>query len=251
MDDQIRQSQKMEAMTTLTSGIAHNFNNILSIIVGCTELAVARLPKDNQAVRLLKKVEDASARAKDIVWQLIRFSQTHESSALPVHLVSVVDYEIRRAESAIPDEIKIIRQLPDECYPFSGDADQIGIMMQNLLSNAVESLNNRRGAIEVQLENIDDPKAPNIRNGNLKSGKVIQLTIRDNGQGIDPAHLDRIFDPYFTTKDFSHGAGMGLSVVHGIVTNNGGTITVDSKVDRGTEVRIFFPAAESVNEIAN
>jgi PAS domain S-box-containing protein len=251
MDDQIRQSQKMEAMTTLTAGIAHNFNNILSVIVGCTELAVARLPKDNQAVSLLKKVEDASARARDIVWQLIRFSQKHESSASPVHLVSVVESEIRRAESAIPDEVKIIRQLPDECYPFLGDAAQIGIMMQNLLSNAVESINKRRGTIEVQLENIDNPKAANIRNGNLKNGKVIQLTVRDNGQGIDPSHMERIFDPYFTTKDFSHGAGMGLSVVHGIVTNNGGTITVDSKVDRGTEVRIFFPAAESVIETAN
>ncbi len=251
MDDQIRQSQKMEAMTTLTAGIAHNFNNILSVIVGCTELAVARLPKDNQAVRLLKKVEDASARAKEIVWQLIRFSQKHESSTLPVHLVSVVDKEIRRAESAIPDEIKIIRQLPDESYPFSGDADQLGIMMQNLLSNAVESLKNRRGVIEVLIENIDDPESANIRNGNLKNGKVIQLTIRDNGKGIDPSHMERIFDPYFTTKDFSHGAGMGLSVVHGVVTNNGGTIKIDSKVDRGTEVRIVFPAAESVNEIAN
>jgi PAS domain S-box-containing protein len=251
MDDQIRQSQKMEAMTTLTAGIAHNFNNILAVIVGCTELAVARLPKDNQAVSLLKKVEEASARAKEIVWQLIRFSQKHESSALPVHLVSVVDNAIRRAESAIPKEIKIICQLPDTCYPFFGDADQLGIMMQNLLSNAVESINNRRGAIEVQLENVDVPKAADIRKGNLKNGTGIQLTIRDNGQGIDPAHLERIFDPYFTTKDFSHGAGMGLSVVHGIVTNNGGTITVGSKVGRGTEVRIFFPAAESVNEIAN
>jgi PAS domain S-box-containing protein len=250
MDDQILQSHKMEAMTTLTAGIAHNFNNILSVIVGCTELAVARLPEDNQAVRLLKKVEDASARAKDIVWQLIRFSQKHENSTLPVRLVLVVDNEIRRMESSISNEVKIIRQLPDDCYPFLGDADQLGIMMQNLLSNAVESINNQRGVIEVQLENINDPKAANGRNGNLTTGKLIQLTIRDNGQGIDPAHLDRIFDPYFTTKDFSHGAGMGLSVVHGIVINNGGFITVDSKVGRGTEIRIFFPAAEGVNETA-
>jgi len=251
MDAQIRQSQKMEAITTLTAGIAHNFNNILSVIVGCTELAIARLPKDNQAVRLLKKVENASARAKDIVWQLVRFSQNQENSSLPVLLLSVVDNEIRRVASSIPEEVKIIRQLPDDCYPFFGDSDQLGIMMQNLLSNAVESIKNQRGVIEVQLENIDDPEAANIRNGNFKNDKLIQLTIRDNGQGIDPVHLDRIFDPYFTTKGFSHGAGMGLSVVHGIVTNNGGFIFVDSKVGRGTEIRIFFPAAEPFGEAAN
>lgn len=251
IDDQTRQTKKMEAMTTLTAGIAHNFNNILSVIVGCTELAVAKLPKDNEAVRLLKKVEDASARAKEIVWQLIRFSQKDANGSLPVRLSSVADNEIRRVECTLPDEIKIIRQLPGDGFLFLGDAGQLGTMMQNLLSNAVESINNGRGVIEVQLENIDPPEASKVMNGRYVNEKLIQLTVRDNGQGIDPAHLDRIFDPYFTTKDFSHGAGMGLSVVHGIVSNNGGFITVDSKVGRGTEIRIFFPAAEEFNETSN
>ncbi len=251
MDDQIRQSQKMEAMTTLTAGIAHNFNNILSVIVGCTELAVARLPKDNQAVRLLKKVEDASVRAKDIVWQLIRFSQKYENNFLPVRVYSVIEKEIRQMESVISGKIRIISQLQSDCYPVFGDVSQFRVLMENLLTNAVESITNGRGVIEVQLENISDPGAANARDENLKNGKFIRLTIRDNGQGIEPSHMDRIFDPYFTTKDFSNGAGMGLSVVHGIVTNNGGSITVDSKVDRGTEIRILFPAAEPAGEMTN
>ncbi len=251
MDDQVRQSRKMEAMTTLTGGIAHNFNNILSVIVGCTELAIARLPKDNQAVKLLKKVEDASARAKDIIWQLIRFSQKHENNLLPVQAHTVIENEIKRMESIIPDEVKIIKQLHDDCYPLLGDVSQLRVMMENLLTNAVESIKKGRGVIEVQLEKIYDPDVVNVRNGNLKNGKSIRLTIRDNGQGIDPSHMDRIFDPYFTTKDFSNGAGMGLSVVHGIVINNGGSITVDSKVGRGTEIHIFFPALEVLGEMTN
>ncbi|MBC2717641.1 MAG: HAMP domain-containing protein [Desulfobacteraceae bacterium] len=251
MDDQIRHSQKMEAMTTLTAGIAHNFNNILSVIVGCTELAVARLPKDNQAVKLLKKVEEASARAKDIVWQLIRFSQKYENNFLPVQVVSVIEKEIKGVESVMSGKIRIISQLQEDCYPVFGDVNQFQILMKNLLTNSVESIKNGRGVIEVQLANIPDSDAANVRNVNFKNGKFIRLTIRDNGQGIDPSHLDRIFDPYFTTKDFSYGAGMGLSVVHGIVTNNGGSITVDSKVDRGTEISIFFPAAEITGEMTN
>ena len=251
MDDQVRQSQKMEAIMTLTAGIAHNFNNILSVIVGSAELAIARLPKDNQAAKLLKRVEDASARAKEIVWQLIRFSHKNESRFSPVQAHAVVEKEIKRMESIIPDEVKIIKQLKEDCYPLLGDDGQLRVMMENLLTNAVESIKNNRGVIEVQLENISGPDAANVGNINSKNGKFIRLTIRDNGQGIDPSHMGRIFDPYFTTKDFSNGAGMGLSVVHGIVTNNGGTITVDSKVGRGTEIRIFFPAAEPAGEILN
>ena len=251
MADQIRQSQKMEAMTTLTAGFAHNFNNILAVIVGCTGLAIARLPEDNQAVTLLKKVEAASARAKDIVWQLIRFSQKNENSLLPVQVVPVVEKEIKRMASLISDDVKIIKQLQEDCYPLFGDVRQFQILMENLLTNAVESIKNGRGVIEVELENISDPEVANFGNENPKNEKFIRLIIRDNGQGIEPSHMDRIFDPYFTTKDFSNGAGMGLSVVHGIVSNNGGTITVDSKVGRGTEIRILFPAAEAIGAMVN
>ncbi len=251
MNDQIRQLQKMEAMTTLTAGFAHNFNNILAVIVGCTDLAIAGLPKDNQAIALLKKVKDASARAKDIVWQLIRFSQKNENSLLPVRVIPVIEKEIKRVKSIISAEIKIIKQLQEDWYPFFGDVSQFQILMENLLTNAVESIKNGPGVIEVQLEKISGPEAAEVGNENSKNGKFIRLIIRDNGQGIDLSHMDRIFDPYFTTKEFSNGAGMGLSVVHGIVTNNGGAIKIGSRVGRGTEVRIVFPAAEGVNETAN
>jgi signal transduction histidine kinase len=96
-------------------------------------------------------VEDASIRAKEMVWQLVRFSQKHESSSLPIRLVSVIDNAIRRAEFTIHEEVKIIRHLPDDCYPFSGDVEQLGVMMQNFLTNSVEAINNCRGVIEVQL----------------------------------------------------------------------------------------------------
>jgi len=245
-NEQIQQTQKMEAMKTLTAGIAHNFNNILTVIIGCTELAAKSLSREDPVLNLLKKIEDAGIRAKDIVWQLIRFSEKQESNFLPVAMYSVIEKEIQRLESVTAGKIKLISQLQSDCCPIFGNVDQFRDLMKNLLENAVESINNGRGVVEVELENMGDANAAGLGNAsaNLKGKKCIRLSIRDNGRGIDPSHMDRIFDPYFTTKDFSKGAGMGLAVVHGIVINHGGAITVDSKVGRGTEIRVFFPAAQ-------
>ncbi len=244
-DEKIHQARKMEALTTLTAGIAHNFNNILTVIIGCAELSSARLPKDNPAANLLKKIEDAGSRAKEIVWQLIRFSQRQENNFKLVQVDSVIEKEIRSAESVTAGKIKLISQWQPDSYPVIGDSDQIGDLIKNLLANAVESIKKDSGVVEVQLDNIADPSAAGIGNASLKKGKYIRLTVRDNGRGIEPFHMERIFDPYFTTKDFSKGAGMGLAVVRGLVINHGGAITVNSKVGKGTEIIIFLPAAES------
>lgn len=249
MDEKQRHTRKMEAMATLTAGIAHNFNNILSVIIGCTELATVSLSKDHQALKFLKKIEDAGNRAKDIVWQLIHFSQKYEGKLVPVSVSSVLEKEIQRMGSLMTDNIKLISQLESNCYPVVGEPAQLRDLVRNLLQNAVDSMDSGRGVIEVQLENSFVSDTGCAGKIDTSGGRGICLIIRDNGRGIDPSHMERIFDPYFTTKDFSQGAGMGLAVVHGIVVSHGGSITVDSKVGKGTEVRIFFPALEpAVNQ---
>ena len=154
---------------------------------------------------------------------------------------AVVEEEIQALNPAAKGDIKLIRQLSlDEASVF-GDPDQLRIMVTHLLTNAMESIKNGRGIIEVQMENITHGTASDPATGDLKEDNHICLTIRDNGRGIDPRHLDRIFDPYFTTKDFSKGAGMGLAVVRGLVLNHNGSITVDSRVDKGTEIKVCLP----------
>jgi PAS domain S-box-containing protein len=246
MDEKIRQNRKMEAITTLTAGIAHNFNNLLTVILGNAELAAAKISKDNPASGFLKKLEEAGGRAKEIVWQLIQFSQKVEKNFQPVRVEAVVEKEIQALAAAAKGNVKLIRQLPLDCAPVFGDPDQLRVMVNNLLTNSLESMKNGLGVIEVQLENMAYEAAPYPAKAAFKKGKYILLTIRDNGRGIDNFHLDRIFDPYFTTKDFSQGAGMGLAVVRGLVVNHNGSITVDSRVDKGTEIKVYLPAHDAL-----
>ena len=241
-EEKIQQERKMEAITTLTAGIAHNFNNLLTVILGSAELAASKISKDNPATGFLKKIEHAGNQAKEIVWQLIQFSQKVEKNFRPVSMDAVVEEEIQALNPAAKGDIKLIRQLSLDGASVFGDPDQLRIMVTHLLTNAMESIKNGRGIIEVQMENITHGTASDPATGDLKEDNHICLTIRDNGRGIDPRHLDRIFDPYFTTKDFSKGAGMGLAVVRGLVLNHNGSITVDSRVDKGTEIKVCLPA---------
>ena len=252
MDEQIRQSRKMAAMTTLTAGIAHNFNNLLSVILGSAELALAKMSGDHPAVTLLKRIQSAGDRAKETVWQLIRFGKINDQAPQSIFAAAVIETQITQMQSAIlSDKIKIIRHLDAHCRPLLNDPGDLRIIVENLLTNAVESFSDGRGVIEVVLEAVAARDVPGIRNGHSPQNTFVRLIVRDNGQGIDPAHLDRIFDPYFTTKNFAGGAGMGLSVVHGIVAGNSGVITADSRIGRGTEVTIFLPAADMSEKISD
>lgn len=249
MDEQIRQSRKMEAMTTLTAGIAHNFNNLLSVMLGSAEIAIEKLPSDHPVFPLLKRIQAAGDRAKEKVWQLIRFSAGGDQAPRPVAADAEIQFQIEQMQSAIPsDKIKIIPHLNANCRPIIRDANDLRIIVENLLANAVESLDDGRGVIEVVLDTAAAGNVPALRKAHPSDKTFVRLIVRDNGRGIDPAHLDRIFDPYFTTKNFAGGAGMGLSVVHGIVAGNGGIVTADSRIGRGTEIAVFFPSAEPVEE---
>ncbi len=242
-DEKIQRALRMEALTTLTAGIAHNFNNLLTIMLGSAELAATKIPNNAPVRDLLKRIEKAGIRAKEIVWQLIRFSQRMENNFYPVQLDAIVKKEIQEMESMAGDRVKFIFHLAPDCMPVSGDPDQLHVVIRNLLANAMESVKDRPGVIAIALENITVADGAEIAAANLKKGNYVCLTLRDNGRGIDSPHMERIFDPYFTTKDFSLGAGMGLAVVRGLVINLNGAITVDSQAAKGTVVNVYLPAA--------
>jgi signal transduction histidine kinase len=214
------------------------------VILGSAELAMAKLPDNHPAVTPLKHIQSAGDRAKETVWRLVHFSQTGDQAPHPIAAALVIEAQIAQLQSRIqPGKIKIIRHLSDKCRPLLKDSEDLRIIMENLLNNAVESFFDGRGVIEVVLETVAARDIPALRNAHPPQYTFGRLVVRDNGRGIEPTDLDRIFDPYFTTKNFAGGAGLGLSVVHGIVSGNSGVITVDSKVGRGTEISLFFPVA--------
>ncbi|WP_413882085.1 ATP-binding protein, partial [Desulfobacula sp.] len=237
----LQQAQKMESIGTLAGGIAHDFNNIMAIIVGNIELALDDVPKWNSAYSSLEEIKKASLRAKNIVKQLLSFSRKTDQEMQPIQIVSVIKDALKFLRSTIPTTIDIV---PDICVTdetILADPTQINQIIMNLCINASQAMEQTGGDINVTvakviLENNSAKEYPD-----LKSGDHVKIIVSDTGPGIDPEIIDQIFDPYFTTKDVGKGSGMGLAVVHGIVKNHNGAISVNSRLGKGTKFIIFFP----------
>ncbi len=245
VEEELRQSHKMESIGTLAGGIAHDFNNILSIIVGNTELALDDLQDWNPSYNNLKEIKIASLRAKDVVRQLLSFSRKTEQKQKPLDLKTVTKESIKLIRASIPSSIEIHQDLPETVDTILADATQIHQVLINLCTNASHAMSGDGGLLEIILRSkILNKKTEKIPK-DLSPGDYIELIVKDSGSGIDPKIYDRIFDPYFTTKDVGRGTGMGLAVVHGIVKNHKGQIYVDSEPGKGTKFTILFP---TINE---
>ena len=250
LEAQLRQAQKLEAVGTLAGGIAHEFNNILGIILGNAELAVDDIPDWNPARSSLDEIRSASHRAKDVVRQLLAFSRKADENRRPLNLVPLVKETIRFLRSSIPANIEFRQDIPKECHTVVADATQIHQILLNLSANAAHAMEEQGGILEFSLQNVTLEMGQGI-DAKLQPGEYVMLTVKDTGHGIPSEFIERIFDPYFTTKDVGKGTGMGLAVVHGIVDSHGGTIQVESYPGNGTTFKILFPATteeESVEE---
>ncbi len=236
-----RQAQKMEALGTLVGGIAHDFNNILTAIVVSAELARADEQGPAGADRYLSLVLDAAGRGKELVKQVLAFSRKKEREAKPVKLADVVREALKFLRASLPATIDIRAEIGAEDAVTLADPTEIHEVLMNLATNAAHAMGDGGGTLTVGLAAVDVDEDAAGRCPGLKPGPFIRLTVEDTGCGIPPGILSRIFDPFFTTKPQGEGTGMGLAVVHGIVSGSGGAISVASQVGKGTMFRVYFP----------
>ena len=248
---QLRQVHKTEAIGTLAGGIAHDFNNILGIIMGYAELARMELSGATTVRENLDEVLRATHRAKGLVRQILDFSRTHEHERKPLRLVPVVKEVLKLLRASLPSSIEMDQalELPTGEDLVLADPTQIHQLLMNLATNAAHAMRGREGRLRVALSpvffDVLDPNRP----VELSPGKHLDLTVEDTGHGMDKTTIQRIFDPYFTTKGPGEGTGLGLAVVHGIVKNHGGAIRVFSEPDQGTVFHVYIPALESVEPV--
>lgn len=247
-EDYLVHSQKMEAIGTLAGGVAHDFNNILSIIIGNTELAGENVSTNHPLHQNLEEIKTAGLRARDIVAQLLSLSRQEETRRSPIQPAQVIEESLQLLRVSIPATIEIRKNLSPQPMTILSDATQIQQVLINLCTNAAHAMAANGGTLTVSLDKLVLDRASAVEH-HLDAGDYACMTIEDNGSGIEPANLDRIFDPYFTTKPAHLGTGMGLAMVHGIVTKYGGAVTVDSRLGRGSRFSVFLPLSEAVAAI--
>ena len=239
---QLNQAQKMESIGTLAGGIAHEFNNILSIIIGNNELIMEDLPEKSLARKNSEEIRLAGLRARDIVRHLLTFSRHDVSTKKPIEIKSVLKESLKLIRATTPTNIEIRDKIFSNCLPIYGDATQINQILINLCNNAIDALPISGGTIDIELCNSNSEENEAFLISKWEPGKYVKLTVRDNGIGMDKKIVEKIFEPYFTTKGVGEGSGIGLAVVHGIVKKHGGSIVCDSKKDQGTVFTILIPA---------
>ena len=243
---QLRQAQKMEAIGTLAGGIAHDFNNILAAILGYTQLLLAEMDADPTFGSYLEEIQNAGRRARDLVKQILTFSRQAETEPIPLQPHLIVKEAIKLLRSAIPTTIDIQQQVFSNTGMILADPTQVHQVVMNLCTNAYQAMLEKGGLLRITLTNLDiasDDEIPTIC-PELRKGPHVRLTVEDTGSGISPDAMEHIFNPYFTTKEKGRGTGLGLAVVHGIVGNCRGCITVESEVGKGTTFHVFFPRLE-------
>jgi PAS domain S-box-containing protein len=237
---QFRQSSRMEAIGTLAGGIAHDFNNILTAILGYTELALATVPKESRTQRNLQEVLTAGHRAKHLVLQILTFSRQAGQGKKPTPLHMVVREALKLLRSTIPTTIEIRQSLNTEATILA-DPTQMHQIIINLCTNAEYAMREPGGILTVALEDVEVTEELTGAISGLHLGPHVRLTVEDTGSGMTPEVLERLFDPFFTTKPIGEGSGMGMAVVHGIITSHKGAIVVDSIVNKGTKIDVYLP----------
>ncbi len=239
LERQLRHTQKMEAIGTLAGGVAHDFNNVLTPIMGYAEIIRLKMKQDglvDQAVfDYLDEILKAAKRAKSLVEQVLTFSRSVEKKEVLQYLHPIVKEVLKLMRSTLPSTVVIHEKIDEHCGRVLIDPVQLHQVLINLCTNAAQAMAGRHGVMNVSL----GLAAP------TGDGKEwLELAVADTGCGIEEDHLERIFEPYFTTKEKTSGTGMGLAMVHGIISRQGGYVKVESEVGKGSIFRVYLPVAQ-------
>ena len=243
LETHMRQLQKNEAIGALAGGIAHDFNNILFPILGFAEIMEDDIPDGSPLRENLNEILTSAKRAKELVKQILTFSRQTEQELKPLKPDLVIKEVIKLIRATIPSTISVKQKIDPGSRMLMADPTQVHQIAMNLITNAYHAMADKGGILTVKLENLDSEECP--ARFKLYAGPHILLSVEDTGIGMDPATMEKIFDPYFTTKPTDKGTGLGLSVVQGIVANYGGHIDVQSTRGKGTVFHVYLPAVES------
>jgi len=244
LERMLQQAQKMEAIGTLAGGIAHDFNNILSPILIQTEMALLDLPDDSLIRLNLEDVLDAGNRARELVRQILAFSRQGEEERTAFKVSTVVKDALKLLRATLPATIEIKPDIQADSEMIMADATQIHQVLMNLCTNASQAMQTKGGELVVGLEHVDLNPTAAAAIPDLEPGSYLKIKVSDTGDGMDHITQERIFDPYFTTKEKTGGTGMGLAVVHGIIRSYEGAITFESELGKGTTFWVFLPCLE-------
>lgn len=250
MEAQIREVQRIESLGTLAGGIAHDFNNILAAILGYAELAQLECPVDSPLRSYVSEIAKAGHRARELVQQILLFSRQGRSEKGPLVVSQVVNEALKLIKATLPANIEILKNLSPDLPPVFANEIQIHQIVMNLCTNAYHAMKTTGGMLDVSLTAVSILDQDERSHPDMKPGSYIKLSIGDNGCGIAPETINRIFEPYFTTKPTGEGTGLGLSTVHGIIKDHGGFIKVYSEMGVGTTFHVFLPAAVTAEETA-
>ncbi len=249
------QAQKMESIGSLAGGIAHDLNNILFPISGLSEMLLDEIPPENPAHESIEQIHKSAQRGSDLVKQILAFSRQGSPQKLPIRIQPILKEALKLVRAAIPMNIEISSDINTDCGIVSADPTQLHQIAMNLITNAFHAVEQTGGTINISLKEIaigsfaekEDLPFQAIP-GDLMSGRYACIAVSDTGTGIDQTLIDKIFDPYFTTKELGKGTGLGLSVVHGIIKEHGGEIQVYSEVGKGTVFHVYLPLLENARD---
>lgn len=243
LEGQLRQAQKMESLGTLAGGVAHDLNNILTPILGFSEIAANDLPPGHALRRHLGHITQSARRAGNLVSQILAFARQNDASFAVMALDTAIKEPLRLLAASLPSNVRINRRIEAGDHNIVGDPTQLHQVLMNLCVNAAQALGKNSGEVTVGVDNVSLPRQGG--QDRLPPGDYVRLWVRDNGPGMTEEVRQKAFEPYFTTKGQSEGTGLGLAVVHGIVQNHGGAIMVHSEPGQGCLFEILFPQAEA------
>ena len=247
MEKRIAQSQRMEAIGNLAGGIAHDFNNILFPIVGLSEMLLEDLPKNSPEYENTMEIFKAGKRGGDLVKQILAFSRQSEQKKIPTRIQQILKEVMKLSRSTIPVNISLTQNIQSDCGMVLADPTQIHQIAMNLITNAYHAVEPKSGSIDISLKEVEVGHGE-LAESHLLPGRYAVLSVSDTGLGIDPAIKEKIFEPYFTTKEQGKGTGLGLAVVYGIVKEHHGDIKVYSELGKGTTFRVYLPIMEQAEK---